>query len=553
MNERELWLTGRPKTVASESRPAGVMLGGNAGVIGVELDERQLLEDLGDLASISSVEQLHEADLPELRRVAHELGDHPDDRTGRYAAIRDAITLAIDRIEDTAFADAAEALLGYNDRWRSVRDRGTDAGRAFTPTISYDAFRRKSGRNYRTNTLRMVADELQAALAGAPASPVDPEEPTTTNTVPDRSQINTPTAGSAAREPSGRMRRLMGVGLLGVLGGLIAVGVLLFGRGDPADQRASTVERTPASAASTTTVSPAATNAAITKSPPPTEQATPTVEEPTPEPEPAPTHAVGEVDVTRHCRGANDPEQDFYGVRTEDVEGGWACRSADGSLQRAPSISDACREQYGPSALPREDGGWACQIAFVDLVVPNNSTKNVGCAVPVGAYDRRALEVFERYSTRFVEAFGAADLPDTVCADGTMHLYGDPADTGITQLLVDGESSYGAPARRRPAERGCPDRGSLGRVWRHTRIGPIPIRHRPSRGSGGISAWTGPTRGWGLEDRPHWRRRTGERFKRRSVRLASDDRAGAVGGARRQRGLSRNAAAFTVDRFERFK
>lgn len=131
----------------------------------LEIHEQALVDDLDELAGISSVEQFHEAELPTLRQTARLLHDHPDTRSGRYAAVRTAISDAIEQIEDAAYADAANALLGYADRWRSVRDRGTDAGRAFTPAVSYDSFRRKSGRNYRVNTLRMVGSAMLANLA----------------------------------------------------------------------------------------------------------------------------------------------------------------------------------------------------------------------------------------------------------------------------------------------------------------------------------------------------------------------------------------------------
>ena len=128
-----------------------------------QVDETTLLEELSTLAGISSIERYYETEFPELHSLALRcFPDHVDSRSGRYGALRSAITAAIEQIDDEGFADAAQALVGYPDRWRSVRARCTDAGRAFDPVVAYDTFRRAGGRSYRYNTLRLLADALHA-------------------------------------------------------------------------------------------------------------------------------------------------------------------------------------------------------------------------------------------------------------------------------------------------------------------------------------------------------------------------------------------------------
>lgn len=393
------------------------------------IDEEALFLDLDALAGIASIERFHDAALETLRSLAHELTGQPSTRTGRYAAVRDVLTQAIERIEDESFADAAEALLGYQDRWRSVRDRGTDAGRAFTPAVSYDAFRRRSGRNYRTNTLRMVVAAIVAMVGehrttavievpvaaagvaaapvidlresagpattpgGAPAAEVDvrgpaPDTTATASAEPDR-PVDPASLASSPRAPRRRTWLVVGLAVLGCLG--VVWAVLLAGSGAEA--------------------------ASVTR---------------------------GEIDVSRHCRLAWSADGKFFGQRTSDTDLGWECTNADGTARRSPVMDDACREQYGPSAAASFTDGWQCELKLDDLRSPSANTTGSECLIAVGSYDKNAREEFDRFPSRIAEAVAAADLPTDVCADAPLHRYGDPAAGGVTQLLHRDGAPYGA-------------------------------------------------------------------------------------------------------------
>ena len=373
----------------------------------------QVLDELDHLARISSVEAYYQAELDNLHALALAVVHRPNDRSGRYAALREALEMAFDRIADESYRDAAVALLGYADRWRSVESRGTDAGRAFTPSVSYDAFRRRSGRNYRENTLRATADALWSLLDDPDPAPPLPEPPL-------RDPV--PASDGPPTSPVGRQVALL-VGAMALVALVVAVTSLLRDRG--------------------------AANDAPTPVALPVFVVTPTPQVEAVEPEP-PAEVMQEIDVTRQCRRQGLDPDTTIAERDPNIEGGWVCRSEAGSWSEVPDIGAACRDQYGPSAVARMADGWTCDIS-PDLVHrPANPPAPATCAYPVGAYDSKAV-AFERYSTRFVQAYVSAELPSDVCAMGPLHYYDELERGGVTQLLARNGQPYGAILADDPA------------------------------------------------------------------------------------------------------
>jgi len=377
--------------------------------------DRALLADLDELATISSVEAFYAAELPALHRLALRVTDHPNDRTGRYAAVRDAISHAIESMEDQSFADAAQALLGYADRWRSVQARSTDAGRAFTPSVSYDSFRRRSGRNYRGNTLRLLADALKQLETPDAATPAE---------IAVAAQAPTPAGptrpGPAAHmegAPSGPNRLLLLAAAL-VLLATAAFGVTQRG----GDQNEPALETAVAAARTTPTVAPTA--------------ALPTAASLQPVAQPVTQTVRGELDVTRHCFLSAPDGMPLFGEQTAD---GWTCRSSDNSQQFPPDLPAACREQYGPNAtaVPQEGStvGWNCELPILRL---NNNTSS-SCVVAPGAYDQGSIVTLGRYANRFAAEW-EQNVPADVCPVEPLHLYGD----GVTQRLAHDGKEFGA-------------------------------------------------------------------------------------------------------------
>lgn len=372
-----------------------------------------LLADLDELATISSVEAFYAAELPALHQLALKVTDHPNDRSGRYAAVRDAITNAIELMEDESFADAAQALLGYADRWRSVRDRSTDAGRAFTPSVSYDSFRRRSGRNYRGNTLRLLADALKQLDGPAVAAPLDAEP---ADPVPARPTSSPPTVDAAAPS-AGARRPLVLAAALAVIGlGTFAV-MQLGGNGSTTNEVAGTTT-TPTI---TATLVPATTAPATI----PTEAA-----------EPPPAFVTGELDVTRHCRLQSPEGARFYG---EQRTAGWTCRTASGETME-PDLQLACEEQFGPNAsavaLEGSTVDWECELPVARL----NNNSSASCAIAPGAHDQGAVTEFGRNPDRFKDEW-EQNVPDDVCPIEPLHFYGD---NGVTQRLARDGKVHGA-------------------------------------------------------------------------------------------------------------
>lgn len=350
----------------------------------------ELVAELDTLAAISSLEGYYAADLPALHAAALQLAHKPDDRTGRYAALRDALGKSFDAIDDESFSYAARALLGYGDRWRSVRARSEDAGRAFTPSVSYDAFRRKGGRNYRENTLRAVADALIALLEeqAAPA--------TTASHAADAAPATpAPPADEPRTKPGWKPPRVPALVVAGAVA--IALGIALA------------------------VTAPWSADAALQ-----------------------------EIDITRQCRAQHVDEPVIIATRLAEADGGWICLNPKTGEQTTPLMGQACADQYGPNALANYNDGWTCDVPSEHLHIPAAATRANDCDFVAGTYDQAATEL-NRYASRFVEAFAAADLPDGACTSGPMHYSGELPAGGVTQLLtLDGEQ-FGAVVADDPA------------------------------------------------------------------------------------------------------